>query len=102
MHAGLHLGALLGLLMTPPLLALGGWRLPFWVLGAAGLAWVTLWLPATSTTATSSAASRPKVRLEQQARVRDVSTVEAPHCSHPFVPHPQHVAAGEGEGRERC
>jgi MFS family permease len=42
------LGALLGLLMTPPLMALGGWRVPFWVLGAAGLAWVALWLPATA------------------------------------------------------
>ncbi len=46
----LQSGASLGAIITPPLVLLlnhggpGAWRLPFQVVGAAGLAWIVLWL----------------------------------------------------------
>ncbi len=48
----LQSGASLGAIVTPPIILLlnsgepGGWRLPFQVVGAAGLVWILVWLMA--------------------------------------------------------
>ncbi|KFM25633.1 putative anion transporter 6, chloroplastic [Auxenochlorella protothecoides] len=41
--SGLHVGALVGLLAAPPLIAAGGWRAVFYVFGGAGLVWCLGW-----------------------------------------------------------
>ncbi|KAL6770225.1 PHT4I [Auxenochlorella protothecoides x Auxenochlorella symbiontica] len=92
--SGLHVGALVGLLAAPPLIAAGGWRAVFYVFGGAGLVWCLGWEallarlqrqdPAMVALLDGSRGPRPVRRTGAGARISPPASAPAPAPATPW------------------
>lgn len=92
--SGLHVGALVGLLAAPPLIAAGGWRAVFYVFGGAGLVWCLGWEallarlqrqdPAMVALLDGSRGPRPVRRTGAGARISPPASASAPAPATPW------------------
>src|SRR5437867_1244315 len=63
-YSGIHLGTVLALLLTPPLILALGWRAVFYLSGALGLLWMVPWMAkATDGPENSPAISAEELKL---------------------------------------